>query len=266
MKVITVFNHKGGVGKTTTAVNLAAGLALQGARVLGIDLDAQANLTHSLIPPRPLDSPNIYEVLLDPSAVRAETVVQPTTTDGLFLLPAGDSLVSLDLSLAQRMGRESILSNLIRDETFFHDFDYIVIDNPPYVSLATINSLTASDYYLVPVSCEYLPALGLTMVNKTIAQVRQHLSSRIELLGILLTMYDKRESITRDVQEIVEDMFPGKIFPRPIRVNTKFKAAPAHRKSIYQYEDATDGRGTMDYLELAKAVHARLQTPGGVNA
>lgn len=257
--VVSVLNHKGGVGKTTTTANLGAGLALSGLKVLLIDLDVQANLTHQLIGDLPEGQQNICEALLDEKPL--DEIIAETGTPGLFIAPAGESLIELDLNLFQKFGREYVLKNSIEQTKVISSFDVVLIDNPPYVSLATVNSLAASDYYLVPVSCEYLPMLGIKYLQKTIGRV-QKVNPKLRPLGVALTMYDKRESIARSVAELVREELAEQVFETMIRVNTKIKGSPSTRQTIFQFENDPEGRGTEDYTALTKEVIHRLNISG----
>lgn len=261
--IVSVLNHKGGVGKTTTTANLGAALALQGKKVLLIDLDVQANLTHQMIGDLVENEPNICEAILEEKPL--DGIIRPTTTQGLFIAPAGESLIELDLNLMSRFGREYFLRNSIQQTSGISSFDIILIDNPPYISLATVNSLSASDYYLVPVSCEYLPMLGIKYLHKTVARV-QKLNPSLKPLGVALTMYDRRESIAQNVVELLREELAEQVFATMIRINTKIKGSPTLRQTIFQYENDPEGRGTTDYSALAREVMARLHIEGGVTA
>ena len=253
--VISVINQKGGVGKTTTTVNLGAGLAIKGKKVLVIDMDIQANLTHSLIGDIPEHADSVCEVLLSESPF--DDIIKETTTKNLFIAPAGESLIELDINLANKMGREHILEQCLKATKCIKSFDIILIDNPPYVSLSTVNSLVASDFYIVPLSCEYLPMLGLKWLNKTVEKVLK-LNPKLKSLGVALTMYDKREGITTSVEELVREELEDLVFKTKIRINTKHKSAPTSKQTIFQYEASKEGKGTIDYMGLTEEVLGRL--------
>lgn len=257
--IISVLNHKGGVGKTTTTVNLGAGLALKGLKVLLIDLDVQANLTHQLIGDLGDAERNVCEAMLDETPL--DDIIRPTGTERLFIAPAGESLIELDINLFNMMGREQVLKNCIRATKAIESFDVVLIDNPPYVSLATVNSLVASHYYLVPVSCEYFPMLGIKYLNKSVGRVRK-LNPSLAPLGVALTMYDQRESITSEVEELVREELADQVFNTVIRVNTKIKASPSTHQTIFQYENNPKGKSTEDYAALTKEVMNRLNLGG----
>lgn len=255
--IISILNQKGGVGKTTTTLNLGAGLALQGFKVLLIDLDVQANLTHATIGDMDEDDRTICEVMLEEKGL--ESIIHPTGTKGLYVAPAGESLVELDIQLFSKMGREQILKSCLAKTKGLDQWDFILIDNPPYISVTTVNSLVASTHYLVPVSCEYLPMLGIKWLNKTVAKVQERLNPGLTPVGVALTMHDSRLGITKNVEELLREELEGLVFDSVIRINSKHKAAPSARQTIFQFENDKKGRGTMDYLGLTKEVISRLE-------
>lgn len=252
--IISIINHKGGVGKTTTTVNLAAGLAKIGKKVLTVDLDTQMNLTHSLIGDLEEHEQNIAEAIRDKTSLKA--VIRETKINNLQIAPSGESMVDLDLQLQSSFGRETKLKNVLKKE-LLEDYDFILIDNPPHIGLTTVNSLVASDYYLVPVSAEYLPLVGIKNLIKTIDQVKS-LNPSIRNLGYLLTMVDRRESISSDVETILREAFQGDVFKHVIRINTKMKACPQKKQTIFQAETAK-GKGHLDYMNATKELLERLE-------
>jgi len=258
--IISILNAKGGVGKTTSTLNIGASLAMRGVRVLLIDVDLQANLTHSLIGDIPPDQSSIAEVMSNETGL--DEIIRPTSIPNLYLAPAGETLIGLDITLAGTMGREQILKNCLRQTEKLSDFDVVLIDNPPYISLATVNSLVSSTHYLIPVSCEYLPMVGIKLLNENVEKVRKKLNPDLDLLGVVLTMYDKRESITGQVETLIREQMHGKVFQTQIRINTKFKSTPIERQSIFQYEQDPLGRGTRDYEVLTDEIVERLQNEG----
>jgi chromosome partitioning protein len=258
--VVSVLNHKGGVGKTTTTANLGAGLARQGLKVLLIDLDVQANLTHQMVGDLEANEPNICEALLEEKPLTS--ILRPTGTKGLFIAPAGESLIELDLNLFNKFGREYVLKNSISQTDGIGSFDVVLIDNPPYISLATVNSLAASDFYLVPVSCEYLPMMGLKYLQKTISRI-QKVNPALKPLGVALTMYDKRESIGQSVAELLREELADQVFETMIRVNTKIKGSPSTQQTIFQFENDPKGRGTLDFTAFTQEVMGRLNLKKG---
>ncbi len=252
MSILCIANQKGGVGKTTTAVTLAAGLARRGRRVLLLDLDIQGSASAALGVTIPEGEPSVADVLVADRAL--EDVIRPTRTTNLFIAPAGELLATVDLQLASAMAREFVLERALR--SIRGQYDEIVIDTAPYLGLLTINALAASDYVLVPVSCEYLPILGLKLFADTLGKIRARLGVRAEVLGYLLTMYDRRERITLEVEAILRRTFGDMVLPSPIRVNTRHKAAPSHQQTIYEFE-GKGGKGVKDYEALVDEVLAR---------
>jgi chromosome partitioning protein len=255
-KIISVINQKGGVGKTTTTLNLGAGLAIKGLKVLIIDLDIQCNLTHCTIGDLPENALGVCEALLDLCSF--DSVIKPTSTKNLFIVPAGESLVELDTNLAHEADGARILSVALSNTKSLGDFDIVLIDNPPFISLTTMNSLIASDYYLVPLSCEYLPMLGIKWLEKTIAKVKKRSNPKLQNLGVALTMFDPRQSITKSVEQLVRDELEELVFDTKIRINTKHKAAPISHQTIFQLEASKSGKGTQDYMSLTDEVIGRL--------
>jgi chromosome partitioning protein len=249
---IAVANQKGGVGKTTTAVNLGAGLARRGYRTLLVDLDIQGSATASLLGRGPEERISVAEVLVRERPID-ECVVQ-TSTPELWLAPAGEALAALDIHLATAMGRERVLQRSLATE-LVRSMDVVIVDTAPYLGLLTINALVAAEHVLIPVSCEYLPILGLKLFGDTLEQVRRRLGAPCSVLGYLLTLYDRRERITREVEELLRERFGGQVFTTAIRINTHYKASPSHRKTIYQYEGES-GKGRCDYdLLVGEVVH-----------
>ena len=255
--IISVLNQKGGVGKTTTTLNLGAGLAMNGFQVLLLDLDVQANLTHATIGDVEEKQRTICEALIEETGI--DDIIHPTGTPNLFVAPAGESLVELDIQLFGKMGREQILKSCLQKTKSLKNWDFILIDNPPYISVTTVNSLVASTHYLVPVSCEYLPMLGIKWLNKTIQKVQVRLNPGLSAIGVALTMHDPRIGITKTVEELLREELEGLVFDSVIRVNSKQKVAPSTRQTIFQFENNKKGRGTLDYMGLAREVMARLE-------
>lgn len=255
-KIISVINQKGGVGKTTTTLNLGAGLAIKGLKVLIIDLDIQCNLTHCAIGDLAEGEPSIYEALIEKTGF--DEAIRPTSTKNLFIVPAGESLVHLEMNLANVMDRPRVLSRSIKKTQALNEFDLVLIDNPPFMSLTTLNSLVASDYYLVPLSCEYLPMIGLKWLEKSIAEIRDELNPTLKPIGVALTMFDPRQAITKSVEQLVRNELADLVFDTKIRVNTKAKAAPIGHKTIFQLEASKNGKGTEDYMALTSEVIRRL--------
>jgi chromosome partitioning protein len=252
--LIAIANQKGGVGKTTTAVNLGAGLARLGYRTLLVDLDIQGSATASLLGRGAEERLSMAEVLVGEQPI--DCCITETSTPQLWIAPAGEALATVDIHLATAMGRERVLQRSLETE-LVRSMDVVIVDTAPYLGLLTINALVAADRILVPVSCEYLPILGLKLFGDTLEQIRRRLGSPCTVLGYLLTLYDRREKITREVEELLRQRFGGAVFETAIRINTHYKASPSHRKTIYQYEGES-GKGRSDYDQLTAEVVARL--------
>jgi chromosome partitioning protein len=253
MSILCIANQKGGVGKTTTAVSLAAGLARRGHKTLLVDLDIQGSATATLGVRLKEGDSSVAECLVHERQI--EHVVRETATENLFLAPAGETLAAVDIHLATAMAREHVLQRIM--STLGDKVDHVVIDTAPYLGLLTTNALVAADHILVPVSCEYLPILGLKLFGETLGRMRARLGARCDVLGYLLTMYDRREKITAEVEKIIRRNFGAAVFADPIRVNTRHKAAPSHKKTIYEFEGKS-GKGRSDYEKLVDGVLARL--------
>jgi len=220
--------------------------------VLLLDLDIQGSASAALGVQLGEGAPSVADVLVADRPL--EDVIVATGTENLFIAPAGELLATVDLQLASAMAREFVLDRALK--AVRGRYDDVVIDTAPYLGLLTINALAASDYVLVPVSCEYLPILGLKLFAETLGKIRARLGVRAEVLGYLLTMYDRRESITLEIEQILRRTFGEQVFATPIRINTRHKAAPSHRQTIYEFE-GKNGRGVRDYEKLVDDVLAR---------
>ncbi|MGL5296897.1 MAG: ParA family protein [Culicoidibacterales bacterium] len=247
MKVIAITNQKGGVGKTTSTVNLAASLGVIGHRVLLIDMDPQGNATTGLgINKAELQS-CIYTVLVD--EIPLETAMVETPFKNLFVVPATINLSGVDLELASVIGRESRLKQAIEDMT--EEFDYILIDCPPSLGLLTLNALTVSNSIIVPIQAEYYALEGLTQLLNTIRLAQRHLNKELVIEGIVLTMVNKT-NLSAEVEEEVRNIFGKKVYQTKISRGVRLSEAPSYGKPIYYYDQRS--RGAEEYLELAKEV------------
>lgn len=257
--IVSIVNHKGGVLKTTTTANLGAALAKLGKRVLVCDLDPQQNLTVSLIGPVPYDekSKSLFDAVMNEESF--DSLIRETSTKGLDILPCSEDFFYAELSLAPKEAREFALRTCFSRTQSLANYDFVLIDNSPSVSLVTVNSLVASDYFLVPVSAEYLPLTGLIMLGNSIGRIQQKLAPGLTSLGVVLTLYHRSETICREVERKLQSELGDMLFKTRIRVNTKAKTAPSVQKTIFQYEDSTQGRGSEDYLSLAEEVIQRAE-------
>lgn len=257
--IISVVNHKGGCLKTSLTANLSAALARAGKRVLVIDVDAQQNLTASLIGPVQYseEARTLFSAFLDESSL--DDLIQETSTAGLDIVPVTEDFAGADLSLVSVVGREFVLKNIFERTQRLSDYDFVLIDNPPSISLVVMNSLVASDYFLVPCSAEYLPMVGLSLLGDSIAKMRK-LVPNLQPLGVVLTLYSHNERICRQVESMLRKEIGDMLFQTRIRVNTKAKAAPSVQKTIFDYEAHPKGRGTEDYTSLVEEFLARVES------
>ena len=247
-KIISLLNHKGGVGKTTCTINIGAGLVELGKKVLLIDLDPQANLSLSLGAPR---LPNtIYE------AIRGESELEPyTVKEGLDIITSTLDLSGAEMELINEAGREYILRELF--EPIKDSYDYILIDCPPSLGLLTLNALTSSDVVFIPLQTEFLALQGLAKIKQVIQKVKFRLNKQLEIGGVIATMYDKRKVLNRDVVATIKKYFGDLVFDAIIRDNVALAEAPAKRSDIFAYNKRSIG--AQDFLALSKEIIARFE-------
>lgn len=247
--VIAVINQKGGVGKTTTAINVATYLQKSGKSVLLIDLDPQANATSGLGVDKTIKATS-YEVLLGSSTL-SQSIIEVDRL-GISLLPASQSLAASEMELAGEIARETRLREAIKDAT--HDF--VIIDCPPALGLLTINALTAANWVLIPVQVEYYALEGLSQLLTVMQKVREGLNPDIELLGVLATMYDSRTSLSDQVLAELEKHFEKKLFKTVVPRNVRLAEAPSHGKTIHEHDKWS--KGARSYKQLAKEIIKRV--------
>ena len=249
-RIIAIANQKGGVGKTTTAVNLAAALAQSGSRVLLVDLDAQGNATMgSGVDKREL-SASTCDVLLEEQHADAAIV---TTPEGFDLLPGNTDLTAAEIELMDEEGREQRLKRAL--DPLRTKYDFIIVDCPPALSLLTLNALTAADSVIVPMQCEYYALEGLSALMETIEALRQRLNPRLEIEGVLRTMFDVRNNLANAVSAQLTEYFGDKVFRTIVPRNVRLAEAPSHGQSIVGYDRAS--RGGVAYLGLAGEILRR---------
>lgn len=252
--IIAFSNQKGGVGKTTTVLNLGAYLAKRGKKVLLVDLDPQANLTsgigYSSTPSQDKKlaetpkSNTIYDVLIGKTGI-AEIFVS-TQVENLFLVPSGIELAGAEIELVNMMSREQILKKRLHDIKEYYDF--ILIDCPPSLGILTINGLTAADQLAIPVQCEYFALEGLGQLMETYKMVRANLNQDLELMGVILTMYDSRTRLSKDTVKEVQKFFENKVFDTIIPRNVRLAESPSHGKPISLYAKSSEGAKAYDKL------------------
>ncbi|MEO9885549.1 MAG: AAA family ATPase [Balneola sp.] len=247
-KVISIANQKGGVGKTTTAINLAASLAAIEHPTLVIDIDPQSNTTSGLGIDVKTVTNSIYEVMI--GSTDTEDTIRSTELDFLDLIPAHINLVGAEIEMIDREDRERILDKAIGD--LRDKYDFIIIDCPPSLGLLTINALTASDSIVIPVQCEYFALEGLGQLLNTIKIVRQHLNPELDIEGVLLTMYDTRTRLSNQVADEVKRYFDDRVFKSVIARNIRLAEAPSFGKPALLYDSTSTG--SKNYLSLAREI------------
>jgi len=236
-KAFAVVNQKGGVGKTTTAVNLAACLGVAGKTALLVDTDPQGNATSGVGVVKSTVGPCVYDVLIND--VPIEQVIVPTETPGLHVVPAKLDLAGADIELMSMMSRETKLKQAlarVRD-----NYDFIIIDCPPSLGLLTVNVLTAAEYVILPIQCEYYALEGISQLLRTVELVRQHLNPHLEIAKVLLTMFDYRTNLSQQVVDEVQRFFGSKVSSVLVPRNVRLSEAPSHGKPIISYDPRSKG-------------------------
>jgi chromosome partitioning protein len=245
-KIIALANQKGGCAKTTTAVNLAAGLAQRGKKTLLVDMDSQANATAVFVNPDKLEK-TMYDVLINNQPLKE--IIIKTKTKNLDLAPSDIMLSAVDIKLANVLGREKILKRRMKDI----DYDYIIIDTPPSLGLLTINSLTTANEIIIPISMSYFALKGVKLLEETIEKVRENLDHpNLKILGVLATYYDPITNVSKDALEMIKNYFGDLVFKTVIRKNIKLEEAHSSGMSIFEYNPRSSG--AEDYNNLVEEI------------
>ncbi len=250
-RIISIANQKGGVGKTTTVVNLGAALALEERKTLLVDIDPQANCTSSVGFRLGAEQPCLYEALVGLTPLR--DIIRPTDFHSLWLAPSHIRLVGAEIELVAHTNRESRLRQVLKDVA--GEYDYILIDCPPSLGLLTVNGLTAAEGALIPIQAEYFALEGLTQLLQTVATVQRRLNRSLRIEGILLTMFDPRLNLAKQVREELLNFFPAHTFKTIINRNVRLAEAPSFGRPVMHF--ALNSQGAEDYLALAEELIAR---------
>lgn len=245
-KIISFTNQKGGVGKTTTCINLAAYVAAMGKKVLVLDLDSQGNATSGLGIEKNKDLKTIYDVISGDTSL--DEVIKPTLLENLDIIPATVDLAGAEIEMVQMPQREKIIKGIL--EPVKNSYDFIMIDCPPSLGLITVNGLTASDSVIIPIQCEFFPLEGLTQLMNTIKLIKFHLNPTIDIEGVVMTMKDKRSNLTTQVSDEILKFFGKRVFFTYIPRNIRLAEAPSHGEPILIYEPSS--KGAEAYMSLAE--------------
>jgi len=250
--IVAIANQKGGVGKTTTAINLAAALAMRGKRTLLIDLDTQANSTMSFLD-MPQVTRSVYDAIAEPK-VNLQEVILPSTLENLSIAPSRIALAKLEAKLVGELDAHFRLKDKL--DAVLTMYPHIVVDCPPALGLLTVNALVAATHLLIPIQSSYFALEGTDDLLETIEKVRQRPNPGLRILGVVITMHDKRTALGRDIREQIQKVFGGKVFDTVIAKSVRLEESPAHRESIFTF--APRSTGAAEYYSLSEEVLSRV--------
>jgi chromosome partitioning protein len=249
--IVAIANQKGGVGKTTTAINLSAALALRGRPTLLVDLDPQANSTMSFVDMQQVTR-SMYDAIADPATTIADVVV-PASIPNLFVAPSRIALAKLEAKLVGEIDAHFRLKD--RLDAIRADYDHVVIDCPPALGLLTVNALVAATHLLIPIQSSYFALEGTDDLLETVEKVRARANPGLQILGVVITMHDKRTSLARDIRDQIQRVFGGKVFRTTISKSVRLEESPAYKESIFTF--APDSSGATEYYSLCEEVMDR---------
>ncbi len=259
-RIIAIANQKGGVGKTTTAINLAAALATEKRKILLVDADPQGNATSGAGIQRSPQRKNLYHAMMDGLPVR--DLVLPTEIPTLWVLPSDKNLAGIEIELSESNERATLLRKILNDiREYFH---FIIVDCPPSLGILTVNGLTAADSLLIPVQCEYFALEGVTELFETLTRLKRELNPALTIEGLLLTMYDERTNLSAAVAKDLRDFYGSQVFQTVIPRNVRLAEAPSFGKPIMLYDPRS--RGAESYFQLAKEVINHGETAAGARS